>query len=498
MTDGARDLVVAMLRAADAAAPRPWRPGDFARANGVPDEQVHGCLELLRLEGMLEPAAGGDKDGAVVLTDAGARLAKDPVDLDYFCAEQDFALPGEEPGDNPLQRRTVAATLRTPPAPLFNRLVLWANLLVFGYGLFLAARQRLAAEFLMPFRVANGGKVVVVPNRALEDILVRSGNLTRADFLAGRWWRLLACCFVHFGVIHLAMNMLALRVVGANVEWAWGGWRYLAIYLLAGFGGSCAALTTAGAVAGASGALCGLVAAEAAWLVLNRRYLPRRMVTRQLGNLFVAGLLIGAISLASMVSGAGHLGGAVVGAVAAVLLHWHRFAGGAVRVLALLALLALPAGCLLGLKQVSLRSPDWRPAVEKNEREALAITAPELDRLDDEMRALHKDRLTLLLAQHAGRRDPDEVRRALPDLARQVSRCRGAADRLVAMGPFQAERAEEERRAALDYFRKRAEFMELIRRHLEEKRAWNNQRDREAEVAEAQQRWYKAVRKRNE
>src|SRR5262245_53798013 len=275
MTDGARKLVVAMLREAAAAAPRPWRPGDFARAHGVPDEEVQGCVELLRLEGVLRHPGEGEKNGEVVLTAAGARLARDPVELDYFCAEQDFALPGEEQSGNALQRRTVAETLRTPPAPLFNRLILWANLLVFGYGLFLASRKNVAGEFLMPFRVANG-RLVVVPNPALEDILVRSGSLSREDFLAGRWWRLVTCCFVHFGVLHLAMNMLALRVVGANVEWAWGRWRYLAIYLLAGLGGSCAALTTAGGVAGASGALCGLVAAEAVWLLLNRRYLPRR------------------------------------------------------------------------------------------------------------------------------------------------------------------------------------------------------------------------------
>src|SRR5204862_3721334 len=157
--------------------------------------------------------------------------------------------------------------------------------------------------------VVNGGQVQIVQNQALLDILVRSGNLTREDFVAGRWWRLLTCCFVHFGVLHLAMNLLALRVVGANVEWAWGRWRYLAIYLLAALGGSCAALTTAGGVAGASGALCGLVAAEGAWLVLNRRYLPRSMVTRQLGNLLFAAVLIGVISIASIVRGPGHLRG---------------------------------------------------------------------------------------------------------------------------------------------------------------------------------------------
>src|SRR5262245_5908640 len=131
MTDGARRLVIAMLREAVAVAPQPWRPGEFARARGLPDEQVEACLGLLRSEGVVAPAPAA-RNGEVVLTDGGARLAKDPTDLDYFCAEVDFALPGETPSGNQLTRKVIAATIPEPAVHGTLRLGLWGNLHVFG------------------------------------------------------------------------------------------------------------------------------------------------------------------------------------------------------------------------------------------------------------------------------------------------------------------------------------------------------------------------------
>src|SRR4051812_28463941 len=93
MTDAARDLVVAILRQCVTVAPSPWQSADFAHSRGVPEERGAACLAMLRAEGGVEPVAG--RKGEVVLTPGGARMAKDPNDLDYFCAEVDFALPSE-------------------------------------------------------------------------------------------------------------------------------------------------------------------------------------------------------------------------------------------------------------------------------------------------------------------------------------------------------------------------------------------------------------------
>src|SRR5207249_413004 len=147
MTEAARDLVVAILRQCVTVAPSPWQSADFARTNGVSDEQVEACLALLRAEGVIEPAVRRNRE--VVLTPGGARMAKDPADLDYFCAEVDFALPGESPRGNPLQRKVIAATLRHHPVPRLSRWMLWANLLVFAWGGWLAAQRNVFFEFLL-------------------------------------------------------------------------------------------------------------------------------------------------------------------------------------------------------------------------------------------------------------------------------------------------------------------------------------------------------------
>ena len=73
----------------------------------------------------------------------------------------------------------------------------------------------------------------------------------------GEWWRLLTAAFLHYGPIHLAMNMLALWWIGRPLEDALGPLRYLLLYLVSGLAGSAGALiasptaVTVGASAGA-------------------------------------------------------------------------------------------------------------------------------------------------------------------------------------------------------------------------------------------------------
>lgn len=52
------------------------------------------------------------------------------------------------------------------------------------------------------------------------------------------YYRLFTSMFLHFGMAHLANNMLVLFVIGENLERAAGGIRYLIIYLLGGLGGN--------------------------------------------------------------------------------------------------------------------------------------------------------------------------------------------------------------------------------------------------------------------
>jgi membrane associated rhomboid family serine protease len=87
----------------------------------------------------------------------------------------------------------------------------------------------------------------------------------------GQYYRLLTSMFLHFGVIHIVLNMYCLFLVGPTLERALGRLRFSALYLLSGLSGSALsyALGPRGEIAaGASGAVFGLFAG---FYVLSRR-----------------------------------------------------------------------------------------------------------------------------------------------------------------------------------------------------------------------------------
>ncbi|MBO9625809.1 MAG: rhomboid family intramembrane serine protease [Microbacterium sp.] len=124
-------------------------------------------------------------------------------------------------------------------------------------------------------------------------------------------WRLLTVLFVHGSFIHLALNMLALWMLGQIVEPMLGRARYLALYLISGLGGSvlAACLAPQTAVVGASGAIFGLMAA----LLIIGRHLGGNVtgILVILAINFFFGLFAGGISWQA------HLGGIIAGAAVA-------------------------------------------------------------------------------------------------------------------------------------------------------------------------------------
>ncbi len=127
---------------------------------------------------------------------------------------------------------------------------------------------------------------------------------------AGQWWRPLTAAFLHYGLLHLALNMLALLVFGSELERALGRARFLTVYLVSVLGGAASVQlfeVPFGQVAGASTAIYGLMGALGVVLVHRRREL------RGLLTLLAVNLLI---SFLPGVSLAGHVGGLVAGAAA--------------------------------------------------------------------------------------------------------------------------------------------------------------------------------------
>jgi rhomboid protease GluP len=139
----------------------------------------------------------------------------------------------------------------------------------------------------------------------------------------GQPWRLLTAMFLHYGPIHIGMNMVCLYQVQV-VERMLGRAAFLALYLAAGLLGGLASLAIhPNAVsAGASDAVFGMFGAFAAVMVARRARIDAgawNRTMRSLGSFFVINLLIG-LSQPSIDLSA-HIGGLVVGFVGAMALE---------------------------------------------------------------------------------------------------------------------------------------------------------------------------------
>lgn len=126
----------------------------------------------------------------------------------------------------------------------------------------------------------------------------------------GQWWRVVTSGFLHFGPVHLLANMVALYFIGRDVEAVLGRLRFTAVYAVSLVGGSAAVMLLGDprtAVAGASGAVFGLMGALA--VVLRRlRRSPGPALTIIAVNVVLSVTLPGISLLA-------HLGGLLVGAL---------------------------------------------------------------------------------------------------------------------------------------------------------------------------------------
>ncbi len=131
----------------------------------------------------------------------------------------------------------------------------------------------------------------------------------------GEWWRLLTAAFLHYGPIHLGMNMLAVWWIGRPLESWLGPVRYILLYVVSGLAGSAGALIASpnAVTVGASGAIFGILGAA---IVLERQQ------TYVLGGSAIT-LLVVNLAFTFAVPGisiGGHLGGLAGGALAILAL----------------------------------------------------------------------------------------------------------------------------------------------------------------------------------
>eukprot|EP00931_Biecheleriopsis_adriatica_P105107 TRINITY_DN79696_c0_g1_i1.p1 TRINITY_DN79696_c0_g1~~TRINITY_DN79696_c0_g1_i1.p1 ORF type:complete len:359 (+),score=39.21 TRINITY_DN79696_c0_g1_i1:27-1103(+) len=148
------------------------------------------------------------------------------------------------------------------------------------------------------------------------DVLLQFGGLLpREAREQGEWWRLASCCFVHAGVVHLVLNMVALRQMGCGIEEMFGCCRMVLVYMGSGiFGSICSSLFSEDKVSvGASGAILGLFGGFWSTLLHGSCYEGYGQCCRHCCALACNTAFIIILSLLPVADVWAHLGGLVMG-----------------------------------------------------------------------------------------------------------------------------------------------------------------------------------------
>lgn len=348
-----REVVALGLRAADrpstdavlrfvVAAAGPWFPSVHARSTGAQRQALDEALTELRNAGLVRVAAWkkGAGQGYLATPDGERVAARAAVDTPE----------GFEP-----VAPTLAGLLDFRP-PLLTPVLIGANVLWYVVGVAVALRWE------QPLSRALGAP--------WGSVLERIGAVSAQDLLNGQWWRLATSMFVHAGFWHIALNMILLGTTGPAAELFWGRWRALLLYILAGVAAATAAMASrplAGPgdvpviVAGASGAIWGLMGAVLAWYIHFRDDLPADLAADMGRRLLFAFLLNAGVCLLPQVSWEGHAAGGLVGFVGAGLLNAMRFNPRPRQLLAAGLLVLTPTLCVAGLLTAMWFGDDWAP-----------------------------------------------------------------------------------------------------------------------------------------
>lgn len=221
--------------------------------------------------------------------------------------------------------------------------LLFANLLLFAVCWVISAR---AAEGAMSL-TGNVNPQLMLLLGAKQGLLVYQGE----------WWRLVMANFLHWDLMHIAFNSIALLQLGPQVEEAYGSRRYLFLYLITGISGF--ALSTwwnpMGLSAGASASIFGLLGVLISRLKFGSGF--ARDYRAQLIRWAIIGLVLG---LFLPFDNAGHIGGLVSGLALGRFVSDRRPATPAARLT--VALMAWGSGLiiLLSVVMVALNLPATR------------------------------------------------------------------------------------------------------------------------------------------
>lgn len=151
-------------------------------------------------------------------------------------------------------------------------------------------------------------------------VLVRLGAKVNELINHGQVWRLMTCAFLHGGILHLAFNMYALKILGSEVEYAYGRKKYLSIYLIAALGGSIFSyiFSPDSISVGASGAIFGLLGAMLIFGYKHRNKIGKHYMMN-IVQVIIINIIIG-VSL-NNIDNYAHFGGLIAGGLTALVIN---------------------------------------------------------------------------------------------------------------------------------------------------------------------------------
>ncbi|MBR4830354.1 MAG: rhomboid family intramembrane serine protease [Bacilli bacterium] len=130
---------------------------------------------------------------------------------------------------------------------------------------------------------------------------------------SGDFFRLISSAFVHINMIHLLCNMYSLFVVGPTVDYFYGKFKFVLIYLYSAIVASLFVMIFEGAnviAAGASGAIFGLLGALLYFGYAYRGYIGNKMIGSVI-SVIIINLFIGFTY--TRISNIAHIGGLIGG-----------------------------------------------------------------------------------------------------------------------------------------------------------------------------------------
>ena len=147
------------------------------------------------------------------------------------------------------------------------------------------------------------------------DYPVVYGAKINQAIIEGQYWRLLTPVLLHASILHLGFNMYALYVLGPGLERYYGYWRFLTLYLLAGFAGNVLSfIFTPAPSLGASTAIFGLLGAQGVFLLQNREMFGKPAQRALINLVIIAGINL-VFGLSPGIDNWGHIGGLLGGSL---------------------------------------------------------------------------------------------------------------------------------------------------------------------------------------